>query len=312
MADCHKVFGAFHDAIRLTNSQRRTLRASRNGLRTKVRAKFKKKGYDIKFHQQGSFAMHTIIASRDSEDIYDIDDGTYILQDDRPQESPATLHRWLMEAAKDHTTLDPSDKGPCVRVFFRAGYHVDLVLYHKRNGDHPKLAHKLGWRDSDPKEFMDWFDEHAVAEPQLRRLVKYFKAWGDNLRGDMPSGLVMTILATNNLHAAGRDDVAFLETMRQMRAALGAGFSCFRPTFPHEDLLGSYSESRRDYFLERLDAFIAAGDLAVSEPTRREACKRWRKHFGDRFQCDHQEAELDDTKVHETPGFIRTDARSAR
>lgn len=311
MADCHDLFGAFHKAIGLTKPQRQTLRGSRNGLRSKVRAKLKDKGYDIKFHQQGSFAMHTIIASQDSADVYDIDDGAYIIQDDRPQESIGTLHKWLMEAAKDHTTLDPSDKGPCVRVFFRAGYHVDLVLYHKRDGYHPQLAHKNGWLDSDPKDFMDWFDEYAIAKPQLRRLVKYFKAWGDNLRGNMPSGLVMTILATNNLQVAGRDDVAFLETMRQMRAALSASFSCFRPTFPYEDLVDDYSDSRRDYFLDRLDAFIASGDLAVAEPTQREACKRWKKHFGDRFNCDDAEDELDDARIHEAPGFIRTDARSA-
>ena len=310
MADCHNLFQSFNDIITLERPKRDRLRGSRAALREKVRARFRAEGYIVKFHEQGSLAMWTIIEP--NGDDYDVDDGTYILQEELPNVSIQTLHRWVVEAAWEHTSLEPQDRGPCVRIFFKAGYHVDLVTYHKREGDTPKLAHKArGWMTSDPKAFLDWFNGCAKGKPQLRCVVRYFKAWSDHLRGEMPPGVIFTILATNHYRSDERDDVAFLETMRSMRDALKIDFACYRPTTPREDLFAGYSETRRRYFLERLDGFIKSGDAAMAEPNQRDACKKWARHFGDRFPCDKAQNQLEDAKVFGAPAFLRTDAKSA-
>lgn len=310
MANCDNLFNDFNDIIRLSPTYRGNLRRSRNNLRGKVREKFHAKGYEVKFHRQGSFAMDTIITPKDND--YDVDDGIYLLQDEQPRESIETLHRWVVEAAEDHTSVPPTDKNPCVRVFFKAGYHVDLVIYYKPDNDHPRLAHKRdGWITSDPKEFMEWFHGHTKVNGQLRRIVRYFKTWADVLRGEMPSGLIFTILATENYFPHDRDDVAFLESMRRIHDMLKVSFVCFRPTTPHEDLFADYSETRKQYFLDRLDRFICSGDEAMHEPNQKEACKKWKRHFGDRFPCHKAEDQFDEAKQYTRAPFIHTDARSA-
>lgn len=310
MANCHSLFKDFNDTVKLGSSYKSELRTSRNDLRTKVRAKFSEQGYEVKFHEQGSFAMGTIIQPKDGN--YDIDDGVYLLQESEPGTPIATLHAGVVEAAEDHTSIQPSDRNPCVRVHFKEGHHVDLVIYYKTEYDHPRLAHKRdGWIVSDPKEFMDWFKERARNRAQLRRLVRYFKAWADNLSGVMPRGLMLTILAVNHYHADARDDVAFLETMRLMRDALKFSFTCMRPTTPYEDLFANYAETNKQYLLDRLDSFITSGDQAVEEPNQKEACKKWQRHFGDRFSCSNAQEQLDAAKAFDTAAFIRTDGMSA-
>ena len=90
MANCHSLFKDFNDTVKLGNSYKSELRTSRNDLRKKVRAKFREQGYEVKFHEQGSFAMGTIIQPKDGN--YDIDDGIYLLQNNEPETPIATLH----------------------------------------------------------------------------------------------------------------------------------------------------------------------------------------------------------------------------
>lgn len=283
MADCDKFFKEFDKEIKLPPEKKNSLRKSRNSLRKKIRAKFKECGYEIKFHWQGSFAMDTIITPKDGD--YDIDDGGYLLVEQEPTVTISTLHRWVVEAAENHTEQKPEDKNPCVRVRFKDGHHIDLVTYYKKENEHPYLAHKRdGWIISDPKEFMEWFNDQVDEKRQLKRIVRYFKAWKDNLRGEMPCGLIFTILAANNIVFNERDDIAFLETMKNIRDSLEDSFECYRPTTPNdEDLFADYSETRKNYFLDRLSSFINSGEQALEAEDQDEACQKWAKHFGERF-----------------------------
>jgi len=310
MADCDNLFKEFDQRIKLSTSKKEALRTSRNSLRDKVRERFLAESHDVKFHQQGSFAMNTIITPKD--DDYDIDDGIYMLVKARPTESVTTFHNWVVEAVEQHTEQQPKDKDPCVRVVFRDGHHVDLVIYYKTEYEHPYLAHKRdGWITGDPKEFMDWFSKRTDEAGQLRRIVRYFKAWADDLRGDMPSGLIFTILATNNIVFNPRDDVAFLETMKGIQNSLKLALCCLRPTTPQEDLLAEFSDTRKNYFLDRLESFIRSGEQALEVANQRDACPKWKRHLGERFPCDLAEDELAEAKRFDSPAFIRSDARSA-
>jgi hypothetical protein len=312
MANCDNLFKEFNNTIKLSESKKDSLRTSRDSLRKKAKEKFREKGgYDLKFHWQGSLAMNTIIMPKDED--YDIDDGAYIQGEDVPKESVETLHNWLVEAAEEHTALQPKDKPTCVRVFFKEKYHVDLVLYHKKLNAHPQLAHKSkGWTDSDPKEFMEWFNARSDDNGQLKRVVRYFKTWADELRGEMPGGLIFTILATNNIRFNDRDDVSFLETMETIYSTLNNLFVCYRPTTPtNEDLFANYSETRRKYLLERLNSFIQSGKQTLEMPNQKDACPKWQKHFGERFPCNLAEDKLENSKSFDAPAFIKSDARSA-
>lgn len=310
MADCDNLFKDYNNTIKLDESKKKSLRKSRNALREKIRKKFEDKGYVVKFHWQGSFAMNTIISPKD--DDYDVDDGTYILQNEEPDVTIETIHRWICEAAEDHTSIAPQDKNPCVRIFFTEGYHVDLVSYYKPDNDSPRLAHKRdGWIVSDPKAILDWFNQKTDNNGQLKRLVRYYKTWKDELSGTMPSGIILTILAAKNYVSDDRDDISFLETTKAIKSTLDLNFACWRPTVPYEDLFEGYSDTNKDYFIERLSSLVQSGEEAMLLDNQKDACKKWAKHLGSRFNCSLAEDDYAKSATHNFPAFIQSDGRSA-
>lgn len=303
MANCNDHFTEFNGKIRLTNSRRKSLKTSRKELRNKVKNWFKDNKPDEeqpKFEGQGSMSTDTIInpiprkivvdGTEKSLLKYDVDDGIYFIgekdKDDRP--TPATYHSWVYKAVEGHTETDPVDKNTCIRTIFSDGRHIDQPIYYKQ-GDIPELAHKKdGYIDSDPKEFTDWFNGKADKNQQLRRLVRDGKAWCDNRHyinssKKMPSGLIMTILITENvIYRANRDDIALKETLINIRTKLNSSFVCNRPTTPKEEnLLADYNQ--KEYFMNCLSNFIDDAKEALKEKNYKKSTELWRKHLSDRF-----------------------------
>lgn len=315
MANCHELFTEFNNAIRLTDARRASLKGSRKELRRIIRKYFKdNKPKEImpKFSGQGSLIMDVIVNPIPRKKIvngqektilyYDVDDGIYFIGDENQDQRKAiqTYHQWIYEAVKDHTDQDPIDKNTCVRVIFADGHNIDLPIYYKK-GDTPELAHKAkGWIFSDPKKFADWFNEQADKKPQLRRIVRFLKAWKDfcefnNSSRSFPSGLVLTILAAKNYYEHERDDIAFKETLILIQAALSREFKCPRPTIPEgEDLLKEYSG--KDDFMKCLNKLISSAKAAIEETNQKKSCEIWQKEFGERFSCSNAKDEKEEEK----------------
>lgn len=315
MANCNDLFKDFNSSIKLASSKKDSLKTSRKELRRKIRTYFKENKPDEikpKFAGQGSFEIDTNVnpiprtLKIDGEEKtiykYDLDDGVYFIGDDTEDErkSIQTYHNWICEAVDGHTSQKPVDKNACVRVLFSDGHNIDLPIYYK-DGTTPELAHKgKGWIYSDPKEFIDWFEEKAKENPQLRRLIRYLKAWCDyrefsNSSKKMPSGFILTILAVNHQYKHERDDIALKETLVIIQAELSREFRCERPTTPKgENLLEAYSQG--DYFMSELAKFINNAKKALEEKNQKRACEHWQKIFGDRFSCSNAKDEDEEDK----------------
>ncbi len=284
MANCHKLFLKFNGAIALESSYKETLRKSRDTVREKIRNYFQdeQNGFFPKFHGQGSFMINTIIKPLDGE--FDIDDGIYFIVEAEPNQSISTFHRWIYEAVNGHTKQKCIDKQTCVRLVYAKHYHLDLPIYYIIEGQTPRLAHKgKGWIESDPREFIRWFNEKARDNNQLKRIVRYLKAWSDYRKGNLPSGLILSILATNNIIYDENDDVSLYKTLVNIKSSLTLNFACYRPTTPtNENLLETYSDTNKIYLLTQLDSFIKSAEQALNDNTSVEnACKSWQRHFGD-------------------------------
>lgn len=294
MANSHKLFLNFNDVIALNSKRKETLRISRDAVREKIRQYFRNKqiGFLPKFHGQGSFMMNTIIEPLDGE--FDIDDGIYFKVEAEPLQSISTFHRWICEAIDGHTKQKPIDKQTCIRLVYAGEYHLDLPVYYIIEGQAPYLAHKSkGWIKSDPRQFIKWFNSKADNNGQLKRIVRYLKAWSDYNKGDLPSGLILSILAANNIILDKRDDVALYRTLLNIKSKLELNFVCYRPTTPtYENLLDDYNKTNKDYFLGQLSSFIQSAQTALNEKTsQKEACKAWQRHFGKERFIDFSEAE---------------------
>lgn len=337
MANLHDTFLEFdNQVIKLNSTKKSELRTSRNSVRSDIEKYFFKNRPDhtVHFKGQGSFMMYTTILPISGE--YDVDDGVYIFgkEDDRP--TPQTAHNWIYEAVKNRTDQATLDKNTCVRVQYARQYHIDLPIYYKSENsteefildtaEIPMLAHKSkGWIGSDPYAFRLWFDNEAKEKPQLKRIVRYLKAWTDNRRDAngklvLPSGLVLTILACNNYHSNDRDDISLLETLQNIQKKIDdrtnklASYACYRPTpDTNEDLLEKYSsETTKNNFLDSLDSFIKSGSQALEMKSKKDACAKWQKHLGDRFPCKNISEDPEEiAKAFIYPDRIKSDNKSA-
>ena len=332
MADLHETFTEFNGIIALTPTKKNELRTSRNAIRKDIETYFdnNRDKHTVKFKGQGSFAMNTTILPNNGE--YDVDDGVYIFGKEEDKPTPATAHSWIVKAVENRTNQETIDKNTCVRVQYAKNYHVDLPIYYKTTDNNsesffdseniPELAHKAkDWIESDPYAFKKWFDEKAKDKNQLKRIVRYLKAWTDNKSSlNLPSGMVFTILAVDNYVSKDRDDESFLETLEAIQKSIDdtrytwATYECKRPTTDKtENLLDKYaSPTRKKSFLDALDSLITSGKQAIEAKSKKDACAKWQKHLGDRFPCSTiEEKDEDVAKAFSSPDQLRYDNKSA-
>jgi len=285
MANCHALFQDFHEEIRIGKTKSGRMMNSKNGLRNRIRKWFADNhpAYAPKFYIQGSYKMKTGI--RTKEDICDLDDGIYFFRE--PDVSSTTLQIWVWQAVNGYTKTTPEHRKKCIRSIFTGDYEIDHPIYYKVDGQNYCLAVKNnGFEESDPKGMVDWFNEQKDEDGKLIRQVKYLKAWCDNKRNKMPSGLAMSILASNaknRIVLNKRDDITLKDILKEIKKALDVKFECIVPSVPFDDLFSEYDDERKTNFLTALNNFIIDAENALKEENQLTASKLWRKHLGHRF-----------------------------
>lgn len=332
MAKNHNLFTQFNAAIKLSDEDRSKLIKHRNLLRKRMRDNFNRLPIEVRrilkmlFQSQGSFIMDTII--KPQFDDYDLDDGTYFVGNLELMKeiSEKQLHEWVILSIDTHDEYgDIKDKPTCVRVQYKLGFHIDIPIYYFVENEDSYLAHLAkGYMVSGPVEFIEWFEQHTgsgfrkeylyeydsqkdnykkwlsdirKSDCQLRRIVRYLKAWADLQPKEMPCGLIMTILATNNYHPHERDDIALKETLLKIQSKLNARFECLRPTTPaDENLFDSYPN--KEFFMSALSKFVTAATSALEVVNYRKSSEKWREFLGDRFPLGPDE---DDPSLKSNP-----------
>lgn len=190
----------------------------------------------------------TINLSNNQE--YDLDDGVY-LNEIYAKYSPYTVHSWIRQAVDGHT-YEIIDKDTCVRVVYANHYHIDYPIYIIDWTGNAKLAHKSkGWIVSDPKAFKDWFIDSVNRNgEQLRRIVRYLKAWKESSQTPL-KGIELTILATENFSAMHCGDLYSLcDTVENIVHNLSRNYSCEKPVLPYEDLFESHSNIQKKNIMQ--------------------------------------------------------------
>ncbi|WP_026886839.1 CBASS cGAMP synthase [Clostridium beijerinckii] len=298
MANLNELFLKYNTNISLSNIERERIIKGRDALRNKITSKFKEKGKSIpKFCMQGSFIMKTTVIPKEGEE-YDLDNGIYIqgYSDDISKwPTTQTIHNWIYDGVDGHTDTPPVDKNTCIRVIYKADYHIDLPSYIVRDEEQEDktiikvayLAHKTkGWIVSDPRSFTNWFREKVNDNgEQLRRLVKYLKGWKENKGIDL-KGIAITILVGNHFQGEKeRDDIALLSTITNIIDELEDNFQCYKPVIPtDEDLFSGASETTKTSIMNGLNTLKKKLDKAINEiNNEKEAAAELRKILGDSF-----------------------------
>jgi len=285
MANCHQLFRDFHEDISIGKTKRERMTDSKNSLRTRIRKWFRENHSDYvpKFFIQGSQKMKSGI--RTEEDICDLDDGVYFFRS--PDVSATTIQGWIWSAVNGYTDTAPEHRKKCVRSIFTGDYEIDHPVYYKIDDEPYKIAVKdSGWEDSDPKAMVDWFVKKKDKDGRLIRSIMYLKRWCDYLQNEMPSGLAMTIVASNGKEKIvlnERDDITLRDILREIQKALTSSFECIVPAIPNDDLFAKYNSERKSNFLNALNSFLNDADKALKEENQLSSSKLWQKHLGSSF-----------------------------
>ncbi|MBW1961171.1 MAG: hypothetical protein JRJ04_06930 [Deltaproteobacteria bacterium] len=292
MTDLKSEFMTFHDRIALNSGKKEALRKARNAIRDRIR-KYFRENLKVRlpgFLGQGSYAMGTTVNPLSGE--FDIDDGVYLQHLDGSNDSnwptPETVHRWLVNATDGHTKEKPIDKRTCIRVRYAGQYHVDLPPYANLNDEYMLAERgKKGWHRSDPLALTVWFKQKVqVNGEQLRRLVRYLKAWADfqsGRRGKMPSGLILTVLAAQHFCGDERDDVSLANTSQAIYNAVYPIFCVYNPVDNQEELTARLTDEQKQRFQDAISDLSSDAANAIANGDREEASNLWRRQVGDRF-----------------------------
>jgi len=191
MKDCSKDVLAYHDdKVTLPKSERTNMRDRRDATRERLKKRLKDKENPSpqEFIKQGSYAMITMV--QDSNNDYDIDDGVYFTQTSLKgpnggDKAARDARQMVCDALKgdDRFSQEPEVKKNCVRVFYKAGYHIDLPVYRIRDDDEDyELASGSDWVHSRAADVEDWFNKaNQELSPdetngrQFRRMVRLLK-----------------------------------------------------------------------------------------------------------------------------------------
>ncbi len=294
MLNLNNVFLDFNNEITLTKEYKDKITKGRDALRKKVGDNFVEKNRKRPKHcMQGSYTMNVAIMPLEGED-FDLDNGVYLQgygNDKSSWPSTATVHSWITDAVKGHTSKEPIDKNTCVRIIYVDSYHIDLPIYilgtDEKENNIAYLAHKSkGWIESDPKAFTDWFQGVVNDNGQVvRHLVKYLKAWKEYKGIDIP-GMAVSILVCNHLSITEeREDISLLDTITNIIDELNDSFACYKPVTPtDEDLFSSCSETRKYSVINGLTILKNKIHKAIyEEKNEKKATEILQGVFGDRF-----------------------------
>lgn len=329
MANTQKYFEAFHNAIRADYDMNSTLREKRDSILDLLARRLKEGGHPTCDELlQGSYRMGTgVLPIADLE--YDIDVGLRFGISDTDHDA-ADVRKWVFDAVYGHTN-SVEEKGPCIRVGYSKGFHVDLVVY--ATGEDAvgevqyKLAHRdNGWRPANPPALLEHVrkgrkpfegtEDTATKTDQLRRVVRYLKRWGDvaipKESPDKPTGIGYTLYAIEHLQNTrfwdgSPDDRTSLFNLAQIAGNTFGRISAYKPTPEYDDVFSRLSDKAmqtlKERFLTLCDVLAKAN--AETDPVR--ACELLQSVFGKDFPVPEPE---DTGKKTSAPAIV-TSASSA-
>lgn len=328
MKNCHDDMIAYHDAdVTLPDKERSEMRDRRNANRRRLKNGLKRDGEPAPMgcRSQGSYVMRTMVQQPDKD--YDIDDGVYFDKEKLkgPQggdKSARDAKEMVRKALHDDSFKRPPETlKNCVRVYYDAGYHVDVPVYRQVTETNAwgeeetwyELA-STDWKRSNPLAVTDWFLEANKAQSpdnndggQLRRTVRLLKAFArsrPSWRERIATGFMITKLVVEKYAAnVAREDKALYDTMVTIRDRLDWNLEIEHPTVRGEMLTKGPDDGRTKFLREKLDWAIDELDVLFdADCTREQALKAWDKVFNTTFFIERLEDDEAESQKSEGAG----------
>ena len=309
MLNCAKDVFAFHDdEVTLTQDERTEMRDRRNANRNRLKKSLTDmaKPLPTMFIKQGSYAMLTMVQDLDND--YDIDDGVYFSREslkdkDGKDMTPKDARQMVCDALKDDRfNKQPQVRKSCVRIYYEAGYHVDMPIYRITEQEEYELAMGDSWTVSRAADVEDWFrrvnNEKSPDENngrQFRRIVRLLKKFArsrSDWKEKITSGFTITKLSEEcYLDNKDREDMALHETMKAMYNRLLLNLEVAHPVTPGAKLTAGYDDEGTKFLRGKLsDALDTLKCLDDPKCSRKDGLAAWDKVFNtDFFSARYEE-----------------------
>lgn len=285
-----------------TTEQREFLQEQWNDLAEHLKKVLNKYGYPISTWLQGSYKYATLIKPVHLGEEYDVDVGVYFEWDDDEdvEPTPKQLRDWVQKelveyekSCEDMEKVEVPAKERCSRASYVRQFHIDTPVYHlNTDSDVRRLACLSDkWEHSDPKELYKWFKDavNGGDRDQLRRLVRYLKAWAavsfDDVRDSRPSSIFLTVVVTEAYQdlwmqrlVGLADDDALVAIVKKLHARLFNDSKVKNPVDKDEDL-NRMSPEAWDGFLPRLAALQDIAERAEDSADEASAALIWSEAF---------------------------------
>jgi hypothetical protein len=287
-----------------TTQQREFLQTSWNELAEHLKVSLKAKhGYPISTWLQGSYKYGTLIKPVHPGEEYDVDLGVYFGWGKGGNIEPTAdqLRRWVQQEIVDYQrqcadmcSVAEPPKERCSRASYAHQFHIDTPVYHLNSDtDKRRLACLTkGWEASDPKAFYKWFRDARTGNEreQLRRLIRYLKAWAalsfDDIPDSRPSSIFLTVLATEAYGDIGlsllfgvTDDDALISIIKTMHDRLNRDRRVQNPATKADEDLNRMSVEAWATFLPRLGALLDIAQRADEADGEPAAVLIWTEAF---------------------------------
>ena len=311
MFDCNPEIKAFHkDEVTLPQSEQDSMRNRRDSNRDRLKRNLEKdeKPLPYEFVSQGSYRMKTMI--RDKDNDYDIDDGAYFHATDLVgslggEMSSLDVRNMVSDAMDDGQFKKPPEvKNNCVRIHYKAGYHVDIPIYRcivdeVADDEFYELASSGGWLRSDARDVTAWYEDMRsnTSDPRqflrLNRLLKKLAKSRPSWKSQTLSGFGITALLEETIELrTNRDDVALYETMRSMRNRLLMNTVIKHPVTLGQTITKGNPDAKAKFFCDKLtDAINSLERLFDHDCDHETACECWDKVFYTTFFSERFEEE---------------------
>jgi len=307
MFDCASDVLKYHnEEVTLGTQEQKDMTTRRDANRDRIRDGLEENEDPAaaELKSQGSWVMKTMV--QDKENDYDIDDGVYFDKEDLVDENgndmaPAAARQMVRDAVDDGSfKKKPKVKVNCVRVYYQAGYHVDLPVYRRLKTAvegvfEYELAAGDDWKKSDARDVSDWFKkENKEQSPdetngrQLRRITRDIKkmarsrnAWKDEIL----SGFGITKLVTEQYKRnLAREDTALYNTIKAIRDRLNWNLVVEHPIPGNSNITSGDQDPKAIFLREKLSEILDHLEpLFDPDCTRKEARKAWDKAFNTDF-----------------------------
>ena len=301
-----QVRGFHKERVRMNDDGRADILSKAKANRKRLRKGLARDGKPAPFgsQTQGSYAMRTMIQDGDGD--YDIDDGVYFekqaLVGARGGDMSALDARHMVCAAlQDDLFKDkPEVRTNCVRVYYSAGYHVDVPVYRRIRTTDPwtgavtesyELA-STTWKASDALNVTKWFKRRNTElcgdasvngdRGQFVRVVRLVKAFArsrPHWSGKIASGFALSRLVSDHfVECPDRDDKALRDVLRAIRDRLGWKSAVDHPTL--NERIVETGDPKTAFLRKKLiDKLAHLTVLDDPDCSHDEAMKAWDRFF---------------------------------